>query len=91
MADTSILCSSVMKHTFLLYVYILLYFVGYSSQDDGVSQNNSYLISSFTYAKTVLKPYDWRYIRGTLFDSCAFLSLKLVNLIFLCFLRFMRF
>lgn len=81
MADTMILCSSVMKHTFLLYVYILLYFVGYSIQDDGVYQNNSYLISSFTYAKTVLKPYDWRYIRGTLFDSWAFLCLKLVNFI----------
>ena len=65
MADTSILCSSVMRYTFLLSVYILLYFVGYSIQDDGVSQNNSYLISSFSYAKTVLKPYDWRYVRGT--------------------------
>lgn len=63
-------------------VVVLLYVVtGFGIQpvqaDDGGALNNTFILSSFTYAKTPLRPYEWRYIRGiallSLINSCFFL------------------
>lgn len=51
---------------FLVIVYVC------DSQEEGF---NTYTISSFSYAKTQLKPYDWRYIRGKCFTSFMYLFL----------------
>lgn len=46
--------------------------------DDGGALNNTFILSSFTYAKTPLRPYEWRYIRGI-----ALLSLSILVSFFL--------
>lgn len=45
--------------------------------DDGGALNNSFILSSFTYAKTALRPYEWRYIRVTLPPEFCSLSISL--------------
>lgn len=47
------------------YLSLCLIFLVYAYVCDSQEQAfNTYTISSFSYAKTLLKPYDWRYIRG---------------------------
>ncbi|PIN18581.1 hypothetical protein CDL12_08735 [Handroanthus impetiginosus] len=60
--------------SFLVYVYVC------NSQEQGL---NTYTISSFSYARTLLKPYDWRYIRVELppwFSSMNFALESDVNI-----------
>lgn len=74
---------------FLLCVYVC------DSQEQSL---NTYTISTSSYARTVLRPYDWRYIRGTnnftplmylLFQSQDFSTVcngwDVQNYFFLCF------
>lgn len=66
MADNSILGHFFLKFS-LLFIYMIINFGAHCySIGEEAAPNNSFTVSSFTYAKTELKPYDWRYIRGTL-------------------------
>ena len=55
-----------MGHLYSNKVYIFICFYTliiscYSHEDE------SFIISRFSYSKTSLKPFDWRYIRGNYF------------------------
>lgn len=43
---------------------LLLFLVCVYVCDSQEQSSNTYTISGFSYARTVLRPYDWRYIRG---------------------------
>ncbi|XAR54043.1 hypothetical protein NMG60_11029025 [Bertholletia excelsa] len=60
----------------LLFVFVLLHFRG---ECDGQNSGpySSFTVSSFSYSKTQLKPYEWRYIRVDLPPWFSSMSLAL--------------
>ncbi|GAA0145274.1 cell adhesion molecule [Lithospermum erythrorhizon] len=71
-------------HPFLsihMYVYIVMclsfWYCSYAQLQDYGHQYNTFTVSSITYAKTELKPYDWRYIRVDIPPWFASMSIAL--------------
>ncbi|XP_059651373.1 uncharacterized protein LOC132298983 [Cornus florida] len=57
----SILGSSYLNLCLFIILFVSCYGLSFEEQSSG--PYNSFTVSSFTYAKTELKPYEWRYIR----------------------------
>ncbi|KAK9074259.1 hypothetical protein SSX86_006856 [Deinandra increscens subsp. villosa] len=51
------------SNQFYLYMYVGSLVICCCSYEIHADSNDSFTLSSFTYGRTVLRPYDWRYIR----------------------------
>ncbi|KAL3536800.1 hypothetical protein ACH5RR_000166 [Cinchona calisaya] len=56
-------------------LHCFLYVRAQAVEDGGL--NNTFMVSSFTYAETRLKPYDWRYVRVNLPPWFSSMSINL--------------
>ncbi|XP_057511462.1 uncharacterized protein LOC130793676 [Actinidia eriantha] len=64
MAENSILGGSYLNLSVLfIFVFICLHGQCFSDEEQSSGLYNSFTVSSFSYSRTLLKPYEWRYIR----------------------------
>ncbi|KAJ0779384.1 putative EGF-like domain-containing protein [Helianthus annuus] len=74
MADYSILGFLYSNQFYLFIIYFTTFLVSCCSHEDGYG---SFTISSFTYTKTFIRPYDWRYIGVDLPTSFSSMTIAL--------------